>query len=143
LFFMGFNEFYFLNDNATASEYLMQGSKRPDAPSMLQSLAVRLAYKGDRTKLAIAFIQESLKTTKDESIRKEFEIRKKFLQGVLELEQAVEGYQKKYGMFPPDLKALRDRGVIARIPSDPYGGTFYLTTDGSVKSTSNMFYVKK
>jgi hypothetical protein len=137
-FFMGFNEFYFLKDNAKASEYFMEGAKRPDAPSLLTTLAVRMAYKGNRTKIAIVFIQETLKETKDKTTRKELEIRLETLRGVFALEQAIEVYQDKHGKLPRDLKELQDRGIIAHIPAEPYGGEFYIDKDGSVKTSSDM-----
>ena len=142
-FFMGFNEFYFLHDNALASEYLMEAAKRPDAPPMMETLAVRLAYKGNRTKIAIVFIQETLKKTKDKITRKDLEIRLEILQDVLALEQAMEVYRGKYGKLPLDLKQLQARGIIAHIPKDPYGGEFFIDKDGSVKTTSDMFVVTK
>ena len=108
-FFMGFNEYYFLQDNTKASEYLMEGAKRPDAPPLLATLAVRLAYKGNRTKIAIVFIKEILNKTQDKTARKELQTRLEALQGVFKLEQAVETYRGKYGTFPHDLKVMQER----------------------------------
>ncbi len=142
-FFMGFNEFYFLHDNAKASEYLMEGSKRPDAPPFMATLAVRLAYKVDRTKIAIAFLRETLDKTKDKNTRKELGMRLEVLQGVLALERALEAYKNKFGQPPHDLKELPAKGFIEHIPADPYGGEFYIDEDGSVKTTSDFYSVKK
>jgi hypothetical protein len=142
-FFMGFNEFYFLHDNAKASEYLMEGAKRPDADPILAALAVRMAYKGNRTEIAIAFLQETLEKTKDKNARKELGMRLEVLQGVLALERAVEAYKSTFGKPPHDLKDLPAKGFIARIPVDPYGGEFYLDEDGSVKTTSDLYSVRK
>lgn len=142
-FYMGFNEFYFLHDNAKASEYLMQGAKRPDADPILATLAVRMAYKGNRTEIAIAFLQETLKKTKDKITRKELEIRLEALRGVFTLEQAIEVYRGKFGKLPRGLKELQAQGIIAQMPEDPYGGEFYIDKDGSVKTTSDMYVVKK
>lgn len=142
-FFMGFNEFYFLHDNAKASEYFMQGSKRPNAGPLLGKLAVRMAYKGNRTKIAIVFIQETLEKTKDNVTRKELETRLEALRGILTLEQAVKAYQDKYGRLPHGLEELREKGIVVGMPVDPYGGEFYLDEDGSVKTTSDMFMGKK
>jgi hypothetical protein len=142
-FFMGFNEFYFLHDNAKASEYLMEGSKRPDAPPLMATLAVRLAYKVDRTEIAIVFLQETLEKTKDKNTRKELGMRLEVLQGVLALERAVEAYKEKFGKPPHDLQELPAKGFIAHIPADPYGGEFYIDEDGSVKTTSDLYSVRK
>ena len=142
-FYMGFNEFYFLHDHAKAFEYLMTASKRQEAPGLLATLAARMAYKGDRTKIAIVFLQETLKKTKDMATRKEIELRMETLRGVLTLEQSVDAYRSKFGKRPKDLSELRERGILGSTPVDPFGGEFYLDTDGSVKTTSDMFMGKK
>lgn len=142
-FFMGFNEFYFLHDNAKASGYLMEGSKKPDAPPLIGALAVRLAYKGNRAEIAIAFLRETLKKTKDKYTRKDLGMRLEVLQGVLALERAVEAYKSRFARLPHDLNELPAKGFIARIPTDPYGGEFYIDGDGSVKTTSDMYHAKK
>lgn len=142
-FYMGFNEFYFLHDNAKASEYLMQGAKRPDADPILATLAVRMAYRGNRTEIAIAFLQETLEKTKDKNTRKELGMRLEVLQGAFALERAVEAYKNKFGKLPHDLKELPAKGFIAHIPADPYGGEFYIDKDGSVKTSSDLYSVRK
>ncbi len=142
-FFMGFNEFYFLENNAKAAEYIMVGAKRPNAPVTLTTLGTRLAYKGNRTKIAIAFILESLRGTKDKVLRKELETRLKALQAILALEKAVEVFKERNGSFPKDLNELQSSGIVARIPQDPYGGTFYVNGVGAVKTTSDLRYSKK
>lgn len=141
-FFMGFNSFYFLHENGQASEYLMEGAKRPGGRS-LESLAIRLAVKGKRTENAIIFLREILKRTEDKATRKEYETRLEALQGILGLERAVNLFKDKFGKQPADLKALLTTGIIAQIPKDPYGGEFYIDKDGSVKTTSDLRPMKK
>ena len=142
-YYMGFNEFFFLQNNAKASEYLMEGAKKPGAPEFMAALAVRMAYKGDRTRIAIAFVQETLKKTKDKMLVKELSKRLEVLRSILFLEQNLGVYREKYGALPRDLKELQQRGVISHIPVDPYNGEFYINSDGSVKSTSDMFVKQK
>jgi len=142
-FFMGFNEFYFLENNAKAAEYMMVGAKRPEAPTILTTLGTRLAYKGNRTKIAIAFILESLSGTKDKVLRNELETRLKALQAILSLEKGVEVFKERNRRFPKDLNELLLSGVVSRIPQDPYGGTFYINDEGTVKTTSDLRPAKK
>jgi len=137
-FYMGFNEFYFLHDNAKASEYLMQSSKKPGADPFLPSLAVRLAYKASRTEIAIMFLQQTIEGTKDKVEREAFEKRLKALQRILFLEKAVAVYKTKLGAVPGSLKDLIDQGVVKRIPQDPYSGEFFIDKDGAVKTTSDL-----
>lgn len=137
-FFIGFNHFYFLHENDKASEYLMEASKRPDAYPMLASLATRLAYKGKRTENAIMFIEQMFREEKDESVRKEFETRLEALKGILLLESAVNVYKDRFGIAPFSLNDLITAGIIAQLPEDPYGGEFYIDTDGNIKTTSDL-----
>lgn len=137
-YYAGFNSFYFLNDNARASEYLAEALRRPDASPILASLASRLAYKANRTENAIGFLQGMLKETQDEATRKEYETRILALRAILYLENAVEDYRKKYGTAPTGLRQLLEGKVVTRLPRDPYGGEFYLDADGSVRTTSDL-----
>lgn len=137
-FYIGFNEFYFLHDNAKASEYLMQSSKKPGAAPFLASLAVRLAYKSSRTEIAIMFLQQTIKESKDKVERETFEKRLKTLQRIFFLEKAITFFKTKQGSNPASLQDLIAQDVVSRIPQDPYGGKFYIDTDGSVKTTSDL-----
>ena len=137
-FFIGFNHFYFLQENDKASEYLMTASKRPGASSMFANLAIRLAYKGRRTENAILFIEQMLKEEKNESVRKDFETRLEALKGILLLERAVSLYKDRFGIAPFSLNDLITAGIIARLPEDPYGGDFYIDTEGRIKTTSDL-----
>ncbi|MBI5286952.1 MAG: hypothetical protein HY878_05100, partial [Deltaproteobacteria bacterium] len=138
LFYAGFNSFYFLHEDANASEYLMEASKRPDASPSIASLAARLAYKGKRTENAIIFLQEMIKRTEDEDIRKHYETRLEALKGILFLERAVAFYKDRFGRMPDNLRELVDKGIIRGLPGDPYGGEFYIDKDGSIKTTSEL-----
>jgi hypothetical protein len=134
----GFNSFYFLHDNARASEYLAEAMRRPGASPSLASLASRLAYQANRTESAISFLEEMLQETRDPPTRKEYETRILALRAVLSLENAVQEYRQKFGAPPTGLRQLLEERVIARLPRDPYGGEFYLDADGSIKTTSDL-----
>jgi len=137
-FYLGFNYYYFLNDNVKASASLMEASKRPGAGSFIPFFAARIAYKGNRTENAIIFLEGVLKTTKDESMRKDYETRLETFKRILFLEKGVVVYQKKVGKTPENLNALVEQQIIGRIPEDPYGGKFYIDKDGSIKTTSEL-----
>lgn len=137
-FFIGFNHFYFLQENDRASEYLMEASKRPDASPMFASLATRLAYKGNRTENAIIFLRQLLKDTTDERLKKEYETRLTALEKILFLEKAVTVYNERFEKAPSKLDDLVTAGIIRTVPEDPYGGKFYIDTEGSIKTTSDL-----
>lgn len=137
-FYLGFNYFYFLQDNATASEYLMEASRLPGSMPLLTSLATRLAVKGKRTENAILFMIQLIKTEEDETKREEYITRLDALRSILLLEQAVALYVDRFGVFPKYLEDLLEQELISEIPLDPYGGEFYVDESGDVKVTSNL-----
>ena len=137
-FYLGFNYFYFLQDNEKAAFYLMEASKKQRAGTLLPTLAARLAYQGKKTENAIIFLQEILKKTDDETVKKAYEKRLNALKGILFLEKAVAAYQDKFKAQPNKLDELIAKGIISALPQDPYGGKFYLHKDGSIKTTSEL-----
>jgi tetratricopeptide (TPR) repeat protein len=137
-FFIGFNYFYFLQDNTNARKYLLEASQRPDAPQIYAELASKLAYEKKRTENAISFLEEILRRTDDESLRKRYETRLSFLRAVLRVEKALEQYKKKYGREPSRIEDLIKKGLLREIPVDPSGGILYLDMTGRVRSTSEF-----
>ncbi len=140
-FYLGFNHFYFLQDNEKASAYLMEASRRPGSSSLMVDLAVKLSYKVKRTENAIIFLENILKRTDDEKLRRDYEARILALKRLLYLENGVEIYQEKFGKKPHGLEELVQRKILQDIPADPYGGTFHLDEQGRVSSTSNFITI--
>lgn len=141
-FYLGFNHFYFLQDNEKAASYLMEAAKLPGSSALLPTFAARLAYKGNKTENAIIFLEESLRNTEDESTRWIYGERLKALKAILFLERAVAAYEKRFDRRPAGLSDLIKEGIIKGIPPDPYGGEFYIDADGSIKTTSELVFKK-
>jgi hypothetical protein len=139
-FFIGFNNFYFLNENKIAADYLLKASERPRAWLFLPTLAARLYSQAGRTENAIAFLLVFWENEKDVRVKKGYEIRIDALRKILFLEKAVTAYKKKTGRHPQNLNILIEAGLIREIPLDPYGGTFYIDKDGSIKTTSKLAF---
>jgi hypothetical protein len=135
-FYKGFNAFYFLQDNETASESLMEASRRPGASPIYASLAVKLAYKEKRTENAITFQEYILQHTEDPQLRKEFETRLNALRGVLYLEKAVAEYKLRFGRYPQKLEDLITKHIIDKLPPEPYGGNYYIDSHAQIKTTN-------
>ncbi len=135
-FYIGFNYFYFLDDNEKASEFLMEASRRPGASSIYANLAVKLAYKERRTENAIAFQEYILEHTEDPTLLKEYETRLNALRGVLYLEKAVAEYKRKFGKYPQRIEELITKRFIDELPREPYGGHYYIDSLGKVTTTS-------
>src|SRR3989337_52204 len=135
-FYLGFNYFYFLQDNEKAAFYLMKASEKQGSGTLLPTLAARLSYQGKKTENAIIFLQEMLKKTEDKNVRWIYERRLTALKAILFLERAVAAYQDRFKKQPQNIDELLAKGIIKTIPKDPYGGNFYIDKDGTIKTTS-------
>lgn len=136
-FYIGFNQFWFLQETEKASQYLVEASRRPGGSPMFVSLAARLAYKGHKTENAIMFLKEILERTTDNDERTYYEARIDVLKSVQRLEKAVVQYKKNFGEIPADINDLVTKKIIDQIPQVPAGGSFYLGSNGEVKATSD------
>jgi hypothetical protein len=134
-FYLGFNNFYFLREDDKASKFLMEAYRRPGGSPMLASLASRLAYKEGRTDNAIIFLEEIARRTEDKELKEYYEKRLEALRGIALLEKAVGNYRKKFRRTPRSLEELTAKGIIGKIPKEPYGGLYYVEADGAVKTT--------
>ena len=143
LYFVGFNHFYFQKEFAQASNYLQQASVKPGAPSYLKGLAARLSLYGNRTEVGIAFLRQMLAGTHDPNLRSYLEKRLIALEHINTLEKKVQEYKDQFGSLPQKLEDLVAKGLLERIPEDPYGGDFVLMDNGRVFTTSKLVNVKK
>jgi len=142
-YFLGFNHFYFKKEFALASEYLQKASVKPDSPSYLKGLAARLSLYGNRTEVGIAFLRQMLAGTHDPNLRHYLEKRLTALERIDALEKKVQLYKDRFGNLPKSLDDLVAKGLLERIPEDPYGGDFVLLDNGRVFTTSKLVNVKK
>jgi len=136
-FFIGFNEFFFLDNSSKAADFLMEASRRPEGNPAFASIASRLALKGNRTENAVLFLNEIYKKTDDPALKKHYETRILALRALLVIEKAVSRYGELYGRKPRSVEDLLNKKVLARLPEDPYGGSFYLDGTGKVRSTTD------
>lgn len=142
-FFMGFNFFYFLHDPVQAVVYLKESSERLGSSPAVGLLAARLASRSGETETAIHLLQQLELQTQDPGVKKLIQDRIGTLDGIWVLERAVEHFQRQFGRSPEDLQALVKKGLFEQLPTDPYGGTFYLDDQGKVWTTSDLRPVKK
>lgn len=136
-YFLGFNNFFFLQNDGEAAEYLMEASRRPGGDPSLASLAARLAFKENRLETAILFLEEIAKKTENESLRNFYGKRIQAMRSIRILEKGIALYRKEYGRMPAGLDDLVKGNILKRLPVDPYGGRYFLEKDGKVISTSS------
>ena len=67
-----------------------------------------------------------MRETNDPAMRAFLSKRLEALKRIGFLEYKIKEYKKRFNKTPSKLQDLIDSGVITKIPSDPYGGEFYL-----------------
>lgn len=138
-FFTGFNYAYFLKDYQNAAEYYRRAGELSGEPLFI-NLAGRYMHEAGRTPLAIAYLSAMENSARNESIRKSISLRLLALKQVGLIESAVQVYARKVGRTPSTIQDLIDGGFLDAVPSDPYGGQFYLEQNGKVRSTSKFAF---
>ncbi len=71
-FYLGYNQFFYLEDNASAADTLENAMRFPDAPDYLGSLVARLRASNDSLDTAVLFLQQLIAQTEDEYERAEY-----------------------------------------------------------------------
>ncbi len=142
-FSLGFNYFYFLKDKRRGAYYIMRASELPGSFPFLPQLAARLKYESGDTYGAIIFLKNMYSQISNQDLKTSLLVRIKALEAIYSLEKGVNEYKRRYHKIPKRIEELIERGIIKRIPEDPYGGKFYLDKDGRVRTTSRLTFVRK
>lgn len=139
-FYAGFTYYYFLDDIPQAADMMRRAAARPNAPPIAHRMLTRLLHRQRATESAVLFLEELLRTTKDETVRRSIEehlLEARFTQAIETLQEAAEEYRRTYGLAPHTVDDLVRAGTLRSPPVDPFGGTFYFDpASGQVHSTS-------
>lgn len=140
-YYLGFYSYYFLKDNATASQYLMEAARRGGGTSLVP-LATRLSVYQNDLAPAILLLKEQLEMTQDQLMSMHLKTRLQVIITLDRLGKKVLEFKKYHGHFPEKITDLIAAKLIDHIPEDPYGGEFYIKPDGHVYTTSNLRFSK-
>ncbi|MCD6389935.1 MAG: hypothetical protein J7L69_11030, partial [Desulfobulbaceae bacterium] len=102
------------------------------------NLASRYFYESEQNEFGLKFLDAMIQGAKSSSVKKSYEMRKQALISVLQIEEAVSSYRNRFGRFPTELTELVQTGLLAKLPDDPYGGTFFLDEQGKVRTSSKF-----
>ena len=131
-FFLAYDYMYHKDDYLTAAHYLEQAAKFPKSPAYLPRLVARLYANADSPEVAVAFLQEMIKSTKKQALKERLVER---LHQVIHranlklLNQALDAYYLKFQKYPTSLEALVNAGILTGIPVDPRGGEYYISME--------------
>lgn len=141
-FFAGFNSAYFKKDYAAAALYFKKAAEL-SGNQLLANLSSRYFYEAGQSKLGLDFIEYMQKHTTDRKLVEVYELRKRALVAVMTIQEAIGSYSRRFGKAPARISDLTDAGVLAKVPADPYGGTFYLDEKGAVRTTSKFAFANQ
>lgn len=136
-YYAGFNYYYFLDNGDKSFRYLTEASKRDGGNSFYDSLASLVAYKANKTELAIAYLEEQIRQAGQEGRGHTVEplkVRLDALKGIRQIEVALESYRKLFGRLPVSVAELKTVGLLVAVPKEPYGGSYLIDADGRVRS---------
>jgi tetratricopeptide (TPR) repeat protein len=137
-YFISFDYAFFLKDYKRAGEYLAKAAELNPEVEWYATLAARYFYEGGTTALALAYLKEMIPTARNEAIKKRMITRAEAFERILLLEKAVLAYTNRFQSGPKKLEDLVEAGLLAKIPEDPYGGSFYLDNEGRIRTTSRL-----
>lgn len=124
-FYVGFDYYYFLNDNLKAVDHLGIASCRPNAPLITTTLRARLAQESGDSDTAITFLQALYTDTQDETLKEQLRKRIQAHIGTKLIEEAIKRYISENNTGPLSLHDLQLEGYIDVLPENPFGETFY------------------
>jgi hypothetical protein len=96
-----------------------------------------------QTDLAIAYLTVIEKGERNQSVKKEYQVRLAAFHEVKRVEAARDRFKAEHGGLPVSVEQLVQLGLLTPAPSDPYGGRFYLEPSGKVATTSKFAFATK
>jgi len=139
-FFAGFNQAFFLHDLEKAGEMFMRAGELSGS-AMFKTLAGRYLQQAGRTQTAIVYLKSQLKGASHPAVRRSLQTRVQAFEEVRRVEVARDRHLLLFALPPLTIDDLLAGGLLTNRPIDPYGGSFFLSADGEVLTTSRFSYV--
>ena len=120
-----------------------KAASKPGVPRYYTTLAARMSLYGGDILAGIVFLQEMIERTNDPFSKKHWKFRLECLKKIAFLESKVLEYKEKYNTAPKSFNDLIEKKLLKEVPSDPYGGRFFINERGRVYTTSKMVFSSK
>lgn len=138
-YFAGFNSSFFLHDYSKAADYYKRAADL-SGNTLFIGLAGRYLQESDQTDMAIAYLFVIAKGERNPALKKTYLTRLTAFRETRRIEVARDRYRETRGAMPKTVGQLVSEGFIFPPPKDPYGGQFYLESDGKVATTSKYAF---
>ncbi len=141
-FYLGFNHFYYLEDQEAAAPWISEASRLPGAPPYLTGLAARLSAGQAGLEVAAGMIQRMLDESNDpwriakfEQMLDEIETERR----ARILDEARAEFVRRNGRDIQSVDELAsggpDRAVLRRLPPEPHGWEWVLSDENEIVSS--------
>lgn len=137
-FYLGYLRYFSLGDPVGGGRILESAARIPGSPPYLPLLVARMLSEGRQPETALAFLSVMMNQETDPA-RQEI-LNRRIREVIVErdiqmLERAVAAYRQKTGALPPGISTLVREGLIESLPSEPNGGEYLLSSEGTVRSS--------
>lgn len=145
-FFTAFNYMYFKGNYQAAAHYLEIASSFPERPAYLPLLVARLYANTNDPGVAIPFLEKMMERAATPEMQEKLQQRIKEIvvkRDIQLLTIARDHYKQITGKYPLSLKQLVTHGFIKKIPTEPFGGSYFLSkNDYSISTSSKIDNMK-
>lgn len=136
---LGFLYFFFKDDQEKALAQLRTAVVLPGAHPSIARLAAVLARQQYGSETTLAFLDELQQDVESDDVRHIIleQMREAHLAADLtQLQAAIDTYRQRVGLMPLSLQNLVEMGLVAAVPTEPFGGYYEIDEKGRVRSSS-------
>ena len=137
-YYLATNYYLDYHDTKDAATYFNMAAQTPGLPYYAKRFAENFGIDQKDRDRTIALWESIRDTTNDPDTKARAQAYIDHLEIFNYLEAAVAEYKKQFGALPSGLGQLVAKGIIPEIPQDPFGYTFLLNPDGTVRINSDQ-----
>jgi hypothetical protein len=120
-YWYGYDSYFYLDDNETASKYFMMAAQKPDAPKTNWGLLANVSRESGYYENAYWAMKVMYESVKSEKVKTIYAKKLVQLQNVLLLQKAADAFQEENRISLGFLDDLVLSGYLDEIPDDPMG----------------------
>ena len=120
-YWYGYDQYFYLDDNETASKYFMMAARKPGAPKTNWGLLVNISRESGYYENAYWAMKVMYESARSDKVKTIYGKKLVQLQNVLLIQRAADTYKQEKDNEPATLDELVKTGYIDAIPEDPMG----------------------